>query len=88
MSNLELTPEEVAAIRESRAAKAMEAADLAAMQALLPRAKSTLERHQLEKMIKRRGGPPVATCKCGQPITHHGVGVEECDYCYERGYGK
>ena len=88
MRNLELTPEEVATIRESRAAKAMEAADLAALQALLPRAKSTRERHQLEQMIERRGGPPVATCKCGQPVTHHSGSWGECNYCYDRGYGK
>jgi hypothetical protein len=39
-SDLDLTPEEAAAIRESRAKKAAEAADRAALQAILPRATS------------------------------------------------
>lgn len=82
---LELLPEEANAIRKAREERAAEIADVLALGRLLPRAKSKLERHQIELMIARRGGPAVATCKCGAPVMS---GCDECDDCCSRAYGK
>jgi hypothetical protein len=82
-----LTPEEEEGLRKARAVRATESADLIALLEMLPRATSAEERHQLERMIARRGGPAVATCKCGKTVVH-GSGLNECSDCYARGYGK
>lgn len=81
----QITPEEAEMLRKARAVRATESADLIALLEMLPRATSPEERHQLERMIARRGGPAVATCKCGKPVNHS---LNECSDCYARGYGK
>lgn len=67
---------------------AQDDADRQALQGILPRAKSTKERRALEKMIAKRGGPPVKTCKCGQAVSPHSGELLECEDCYARAYGK
>ena len=52
----QITPEEAEMLRKARAVRATESADLIALLEMLPRATSPEERHQLERMIARRGG--------------------------------
>jgi hypothetical protein len=85
---MDLTPEELQLLQAHRAARVTEATDRAALEDLLPRAKSTRERRWLQTMIAARGGPTVSICECGAPVIPESGTPLECTACFARGYGK
>lgn len=55
--------------------------DCRALEAILPRAKSSKEWRALASMIEARGGRPVLACWCGRPVCDEGRELWVCDEC-------